>query len=85
MDFIITEYGARQCDSMQTEAIQAALDACCLAGGGRVVVPKGVFYTGGLRLRSNTTLYLQAGAILRGSRNPEDYYAYRDDKIEPLK
>lgn len=85
MDFLITEYGARQCDSMQTEAIQAALDACFLAGGGRVVVPKGVFYTGGLRLRSNTTLYLKAGAILRGSRNPEDYYAYRDDKIEPLK
>ncbi|MBQ7328728.1 MAG: right-handed parallel beta-helix repeat-containing protein [Oscillospiraceae bacterium] len=85
MDFIITEYGARQCDSMQTEAIQAALDACFLAGGGRVIVPKGVFYTGGLRLRSNTTLYLQAGAILRGSRDPADYYAYRDDKIEPLK
>lgn len=85
MDFLITEYGARQCDSLQTEAIQAALDACFLAGGGRVVVPKGVFYTGGLRLRSNTTLYLKAGAILCGSRNPEDYYAYRDDKIEPLK
>lgn len=85
MDFLITEYGARQCDSMQTEAIQTALDACFLAGGGRVVVPKGVFLTGGLRLRSNTTLFLKAGAILRGSRNPEDYYAYRDDKIEPLK
>ncbi len=85
MDFIITEYGARQCDRLQTEMIQAALDACFLAGGGRVIVPKGVFYTGGLRLRSNTTLYLEAGAILRGSRNPADYFAYRDDQIEPLK
>lgn len=85
MDFIITDYGATQCDTLQTDAIQEALDKCFLAGGGRVIVPKGVFYTGGLRLRSNTTLYFKAGAILRGSRNPADYLKYREDPIEPLK
>ena len=84
-DFLITEFGARECDKMQTAEIQAALDACFLAGGGRVIVPCGLFYTGGLRLRSNTTLYLESGAILRASRNYLDYMAYREDKIEPLK
>ncbi len=84
-DFLITDFGARECDRMQTAEIQAALDACFLAGGGRVIVPCGLFHTGGLRLRSNTTLYLESGAILKGSRNYLDYMAYRDDKIEPLK
>lgn len=82
--FNITDFGARVCDRLQTEAIQSALDGCFLAGGGKVVIPKGRFLTGGLRLRSNTTLYLEAGAILRGSRNHNDYSAYLDDKIEPI-
>ena len=84
-DYRITDYGAKVCDSLQTEKIQAALDACFLAGGGRVIVPKGIFLTGGVRLRSNTTLYLEAGAVLRGSRDHRDYAAYLEDKIEPIK
>ena len=83
-EFIITDFGARVCDKLQTEKIQSALDACFLAGGGKVIIPRGIFLTGGLRLRSNTTLYLESGAILRGSRNPDDYSAYRNDKIEPI-
>ena len=83
-DYIITDFGARMCDSLQTENIQAAIDAAFLAGGGRVVIPKGIFLTGGIRLRSNVTLYLESGAILKGSRSPEDYFAYLDDKLEPI-
>lgn len=83
-DFLITEYGARVCDRLQTEKIQAAIDACFLAGGGKVIIPKGIFLTGGLRLRSNTTLYLESGAILRGSRDHNGYSAYLNDKIEPI-
>ena len=83
-EYRITDFGARVCDKLQTEAIQSALDVCFLAGGGRVVIPKGIFLTGGLRLRSNTTLYLEAGAILRGSRDSNDYSAYLNDKIEPI-
>ena len=52
--FNIQDYGAVSCDQLQTKAIQAALDACFLAGGGRVVVPAGIYLTGGLRLRSRT-------------------------------
>ena len=78
-EYRITDFGAKTCDKLQTEAIQSALDACFLAGGGKVVIPKGIFLTGGVRLRSNTTLYLEAGAILRGSSDHNDYSAYLDD------
>ena len=46
------------------------------AGGGRVVIPCGIYLTGGLRLRSSVQLYLEAGAYLKGSRNPDDYYSF---------
>ena len=80
----IADFGARVSDSYQTEAIQKAIDTCFLNGGGRVVIPEGIFLTGGLRLRSNVVLYLESGAILKGSRDPEDYYAYKNDEIEPI-
>ncbi len=82
--FNILDYGARICDRLQTTAIQTAIDDCFLSGGGKVVIPCGVFITGGLRLRSNVELYLETGAILKGSRNPEDYFGWKEDKIEPL-
>lgn len=81
--FNILDYGARFCDELQTKAIQNAIDDCFLAGGGRVVIPCGIFMTGDIRLRSNVELYLEAGAILKGSRDPEDYFNYRNDTVQP--
>src|SRR5262249_46087330 len=49
------------------------IDACHAAGGGRVVMPPGVFVTGTIRLKSNVTLYVSAGARLKGSTNSGDY------------
>ncbi len=84
--FSVTSYGAVPgTEELQTEKIQAAIDACFLAGGGEVIVPEGTFMTGGIRLRSNVTLHLSKNACLKGSRNPEDYYSsYINDKLEPL-
>ena len=82
--FNIQDYGACFSDKLQTEKIQKAIDDCFLAGGGRVVIPCGVYMTGELRIRSGVELYLETGAILRGSRDPEDYFAYREDKLEPV-
>lgn len=42
-------------------AIQAAVDACTVAGGGRVIVPIGQFLSGTIVLKSNVTLYLERG------------------------
>ena len=50
-----------------------------------MVVPAGIYLTGGLRLRSKVALCLQSGAILRGSTDPEDYMAFLQDTVEPLK
>ena len=83
-EFYIGDYGAKVCDSLQTDAIQAAIDACFLAGGGRVVVPCGVFLTGGLRIRSHVELYLQSGAILKGSRDWREYFGFTEDTLEPV-
>lgn len=45
--FNILDYGAKFCDMPQTAPIQKAIDDCFLAGGGRVVIPCGVYITGG--------------------------------------
>ena len=56
-----------------TAAFRAAVDACARAGGGRVVVPPGVFLTGPIHLRSNVNLHVSEGATIRFSRDPAAY------------
>jgi polygalacturonase len=58
---------------LNTRSLQDAIDQAFEAGGGTVSVSPGVFLTGGLVLRSRVTLYLQAGAVLRGSSDVNDY------------
>lgn len=84
--FIITDFGAVSgTETAQTDAIQKALDACFLAGGGEVIVPANeTFVTGDIRIRSNTTLHLMENAVLLGSKDPKDYLHIHDDPIEPL-
>jgi polygalacturonase len=59
--------------TLNTNALQKAIDQAAAAGGGVVVIPPGDFLSGGLVLRSHVTLHLEAGAILRGSPRVEDY------------
>ncbi len=47
-----------------TEAIQKTIDDICAAGGGTVLLPQGVWFTGPIALRSNVNLHLEAGAVL---------------------
>jgi polygalacturonase len=56
-----------------TVAIQKALDACAKAGGGTVVVPRGVYLIGSIVMGSDTTLQLEHGANLTGSPETNDY------------
>lgn len=73
-DFPITNYGAKADGTTDcTKAIQAAIAACHTAGGGRVVVPAGVFLTGAVHLKSNVNLHVLAGATLRFSTDPAAY------------
>ena len=69
----ITDYGVKEnCTVLQTKEIQAVLDLC-KRGGGKVVIPRGRFYVGALRMWSDTTLYLESGAELFGSDDCNDY------------
>ena len=54
-------------------AIQKAIDACAAVGGGEVYVPAGEYTSGTLMLRSHVRMYLEAGATLFGSTDPEDF------------
>lgn len=56
-----------------TAKIQAAIDQVSASGGGKVVVPKGVYKVTALRLRSGVTLHLDEGALLWPSRESSDY------------
>src|SRR5512138_1753345 len=72
--FLITKFGAEGDGSTDcTKAFRAAIEACSKAGGGKVVVPTGVFLTGAVRLLSNVNLQVSSGAIIKFSRNPKDY------------
>ena len=67
-----------------TAALQGAFDDCWRAGGGTVVVEKGEYAVKGLRLRSDTTLLLKAGAVLKASRDCDDYDILAADALEPV-
>lgn len=72
--FNITDYGAiGDGRTINTEAIQKAIDACHQKGGGAVSVPAGQFVTGTILLKDNVTLSLDDKAVLLGSLNPKDY------------
>lgn len=73
-DFVITNYGAKPGgDIDNSKAIAAAITACNKAGGGRVVIPAGVWLTGPIHFKSNVNLYLEKNAVLSFSDNPKDY------------
>ena len=59
--------------TMDTKAIQAAIDQCHQVGGGKVYLHNGTFLSGTIYLKSNVTLYIEAGATLLGSANVDDY------------
>ena len=71
----ITQFGAvGDAATLNTKALQMAIDTCAETGGGEVTVPPGTYITGTIYLRSNVELHLCRGSIIRGSyRNPEDY------------
>ena len=73
-DYVITQYGAStDSTKLNTKVIQQAIDKASAAGGGTIVVPKGVFLSGALFFKPNTQLRLQEGAKLKGSDNIADY------------
>jgi len=72
----VRDHGAKgDGKTMDTKAIQTAIDKCFANNGGTVFIPAGDFLSGTLELKSNVTLHLSAAAKLLGSPKREDYTA----------
>ena len=83
--FDITSFGAKGDGKTQNrEAINKAIDAAAAAGGGTVEFPAGIWVTGSLRLRSNVTLHLEAGALIEASAEPAAYDAAEPNQWDKL-
>ena len=75
--FNISDYGAMaNAKTINTAAIQSAINACYESGGGTVYVPSGTFITGTFSFKSNINLFLENGAKLKGSSHLKDYRSY---------
>ncbi|MFK7809836.1 MAG: glycoside hydrolase family 28 protein [Saprospiraceae bacterium] len=73
-DYNIISFGAVPDGStLNTVAIQKAINEAYENGGGRVVVPTGTFLCGSIILKTGVEFHLQENAILLGSTQIEDY------------
>ena len=73
-DVPVTAHGAVEGgEVVATDAFRGAVEAVHAAGGGRVVVPPGVWLTGPIHLLSNVELHVSEGATLRFVTDPEAY------------
>jgi polygalacturonase len=59
--------------TLDTASINLAIDRCNGAGGGTVFFPTGVYRVGTIVILSNVTLFLDAGAVIKGSGDMRDY------------
>lgn len=77
----VTQFGAKGDGiTLDSPAINAAIEKAVEDGGGQVYVPAGTFLCGSIRLKSNIHLYLEAGAKILAA--PAHMKAY--DESEPF-
>lgn len=69
-------YNADNTGTQVTTAIQKAIDNANSQGGGIVYLPAGVYLTGNIMLKSNVSIYLAGGAVIRGTGNMKDYITH---------
>jgi polygalacturonase len=72
----VRDFGAKgDGTTLDTAAVQAAIDACHRDQGGTVLVPAGAFAIGTVELKSNVTLHLAAQGKLLGTTDGKQYHA----------
>src|SRR5450432_1951318 len=72
--WLVTEHGAvGDGATLNTKAIQDTIDQCAANGGGVVVVPKGIFFSGAIFFKQGVNLLVEKDGILKGSTNSADY------------
>ena len=74
MIYDVRNYGAVGDEkTLNTAAIQKAIDDCASINGGTVLLEDGTYMTGSIVLRSNVNLHIEQNAVLLGSPNCGDY------------
>jgi polygalacturonase len=73
--YVITNYGAVPDGiTINTKAIQSAIDKCASSKtGGVIVVPKGVFLSGAIFLKQGVDLLVEKDGVLKATTNIDDY------------
>ncbi len=72
--YVITDFGAvGDGKTLNTKAIQSAIDKCESDGGGVLIVPEGIFLTGSVFFRQGVNLHVEKGGVLKGTVDPDDY------------
>jgi polygalacturonase len=70
----VRKYGAKaDGKTNDAAAIQKAIDACNKGGGGVVLLDKGIYLSGGIKLKDHVELHVGSTATLLGSKNISDY------------
>jgi polygalacturonase len=59
--------------TLNTQAIQTAIDNCAEKGGGRITFEPGIYLTGALYLKSNVEFHLEKDVILKAVDRVEDF------------
>lgn len=78
-DFNVRDYGAKgDGKTLDSPAIDKAIEACVKQGGGKVVLPAGTYLSGSIHMKSNVELHLQSGCVILTA--PQSMGAY--DKSE---
>jgi polygalacturonase len=78
--FNVRDYGATgDGKTLDSPAINKAIEESAAKGGGTVLVPAGTYLSGSIRLKSNIRLMIDAGATILGA--PQNMNAY--DETEP--
>ena len=72
--FNIKDFGAAgDGHTINTEAFEKTITACVEAGGGKVIVPAGLWLTGPIELKSNVNFHVERGAFIIFSPDHKDY------------
>jgi polygalacturonase len=80
--FDVTAFGAvGDSVTVNTKAIQQAIDECAEKGGGTVLIPEGCFSSGALFLKENVNLEVSKGAKLRAIAGLENYPTLKNTRI----
>lgn len=79
-DYNIKDFGAKgDGTTLDSPAINAAIEEAVKNGGGRVVVPAGRYLSGSIRMKSNIELNIESGAVIIAA--PASMKAYDESEV----